>query len=151
MKLLSYANLLMNSYVVYNGKRLRYHMFSTELPPLLALGGTKAKAIMGTLRSEFGGSVEGGTEVVQIKPFASPAVLVWIVASVASRPSRSLLRALMSYTPRSAIDLIFELVDTGNGYSKSKPLIGYNKLFVASKIVVKILKLHNYPVEDEKE
>lgn len=134
------------AYVKYSGNKLKYYMFSTELPPLFIVGGAKANLLVNILRSESGSIGENGTEIVNIKPFHAPAVLVWIVASISSKPSKDLLYALMSYTPRSAVDLVFESIDIHNGYG-SKPLIPYRKLYMASKIILRILKLHNYPVE----
>ena len=138
---------IMKARIIYDGERLRYYMFSTELPPLLAVGGTKARLMMDVLRGEFGSYTEDGAEVVDLKPLVAPATLVWIVASIVSKPSKALLHALINYTPRSALDLIFELIDVDGEYSKNKPLIPPKKLYAASKAILGILKLNNHPVE----
>ena len=137
----------MRARIMYNRERLRYYMFSTELPPLIAVGGTKAGLMMNILREEFGSYAEGDAEVIDLKPFVAPATLVWIVASIASKPSKALLHALINYTPRSALDLIFELIDVNSKYVKGKPLIPPKKLYIVSKTILVILKLNNHPIE----
>jgi len=136
-----------DTYVEYDGKLLKLFLYSRELPPLIAIGGTRAAVMMKILSDRFGGSIDNGVEIVRIVPLYAPAVLVWIVASIASKPSPDLLQALVNNTPRSTVDLIFELLDAKDGYRKNKPLIPFRKLYRASRIIVGILKLQNYPVE----
>ena len=137
---------LVRAYVKYNGRKLKYYMFSDKLPPLFTIGGAKSSSLMKILREEFGSSSENGIECISIRPLTAPGVLVWIVASVSTTPSKDLLHALVEYTPRAPIELIFELIDASNGYKKNRPLILSRKLRTASKIIVQILKLLNYPV-----
>jgi len=125
-------------------------MFSEELPPLLVVGGRRAGLIMKILREELGGHVENGVESVSVKPLATPAVLVWIATSVVATPSKDLLHALITHTPRPAVELLYELIDVGDGYRKNKPLIPPKKLRITSKILIKILELLGYPVKEVK-
>jgi len=138
------------AYVRYDGRKLRFHLFSEELPPLLVVGGKNAHLIAKILREELGSYVDGGTEVISIKPLTAPAVLVWIAASSAGTPSRDLLRALIARTPKPLVDLIFELIDVSDGFRKDKPLIEPRKLRRASKILIKVLDLLGYPVKEAK-
>jgi len=137
----------MDTYIEYDGKMLKLFMFSKELPPLIAIKGEKALAIMKILSNRFGSIVDNGVETIRIAPLYTPAILVWIVASISSKPSPNLLNMLINNTPRSAVDLILELMDTQNGYKKNRPMIPYKKLYSASRIVLKLLKLHNYPID----
>lgn len=134
------------AYVKYDGKKLKYYMFSEELPPLLVVGGKRAGLIMNILREELGSYIEDGVEKISVKPLATPAVLVWIATSIASTPSRDLLHALITRTPRPLVELLFELIDIGNGYRKSRPLIPPKKLYITSRILIRILELLGYPV-----
>ena len=139
------------SYVRFNGRRLWYHVFSDRLPPLLVVNPPRAELLMGLLREELGSFVEDGVEYINVKPLQTPAVLVWIVASITATPTRELFQALKAYTPRSPIDLVFELADLEDGYKRGRPLIPPRRLREASKTVVRILKLHGYPVEVRRE
>jgi len=141
----TYTN--MSAYIEYDGNTLKYYMFSKELPPIVVIKGYKAEFIMKILSSKFESTVNNYVETISIKPFYVFNVLAWIIASISSKPSADLLQALINYTPKSVVELIFELIDTYNGYKKNKPLIPYRKLYTASRIILKILKLHNYLVE----
>jgi len=141
------ARTAVEAYVEYDGKTLKLFLYSRELPPFISVGGAKASSIMKILSNKFGSYLDNGVEIAKIAPIHVPAVLVWIAASIASKPSSHLLQALIDSTPRSAVDLLFELTDAHTGYRKNKPLIPYRKLHQASRIVLKILKLHKYPVD----
>jgi len=134
-------------YAEYDNKWLRLFLYSRELPPFIAVGGARAAAMAKILRNKFNSFSYDGVEAVKIAPLYVPAVLVWTAASIASKPSADLLEALMGSTPKSAVDLLFELVDARNSYREGKPLIPFRKLYKASKIIVEILKLQNYPVD----
>jgi len=139
----------LSGYAVYDGKKLRYHLHSRELPPLLAVGGRRAEALLKLLRAEFGGTLDGKEEVIHVSPLHAFQVLVWLTLSMSAEPSPELLRALLERTPGSAIQLVLELVDAGNGYKRGKPLIPYQKARVASAILIKIFEMYNYPVRAE--
>ncbi len=138
---------LFGASIKYYGKKLRYYTLSEELPPLLVVNGFRSSFLMGILREEFGSISEGYVEIISLKPMIAPGVLVWIVASLTAKPSKDLLRALTAYTPRAAIELVFELIEISNGYKKSRPLIRPGKLRAASKVIAQMLKLLNYPIE----
>jgi hypothetical protein len=137
---------LARAYVKYDGRKLKYYMFSDKLPPLFVVGGTKSSLLMKILREEFGSFNEDYIESINLKPLTIPGILVWIVASISTAPSKDLLHALIGYTPRATVELIFGLIDASNGYKKNRPLIPSRKLRTASKIIVQILKLLDYPV-----
>ncbi|MEM0050265.1 MAG: hypothetical protein QXW39_07025 [Candidatus Bathyarchaeia archaeon] len=136
---------VMNAYVTFDGKKLKFYMFSNELPPLLAIGGTRAKALFSILSKVFGASRNNGIEEILVKPFYVLAVLTWIVASLSTAPSEELLKELIrTGVPKSTVELIFEQLDAKNGYRKNGPLISGRKLQSLSSILAKILKLHRY-------
>ncbi|MEM1925141.1 MAG: hypothetical protein QXH44_08735 [Pyrobaculum sp.] len=135
----------MNAYVTFDGKKLKFYMFSNELPPLLAIGGARAKALFSILSKVFGASRNNGIEEILVKPFYVLAVLTWIVASLSTAPSEELLKELIrTGVPKSTVELIFEQLDAKNGYRKNGPLISRRKLQSLSSILAKILKLHRY-------
>jgi len=134
------------AYVTFDGRKLKYHLFSPDLPPLLAIGGKRAGLIMSVLREELGSYVENRVETVTVKPLNAPAVLVWIAVSVKANPSRELLHALTARTPKPAVDFLFELIDTRTGYGRSRPLIPPKKLYRASKILIQMLELLGYTI-----
>ncbi|MEM1606262.1 MAG: hypothetical protein QW794_05700 [Thermosphaera sp.] len=136
---------VMNAYVTFDGKKLKFYMFSNELPPLLAIGGARAKALFSILSKVFGASRNNGIEEILVKPFYVLAVLTWIVASLSTAPSEELLKELIrTGVPKSTVELIFEQLDAKNGYRKNGPLISRRKLQSLSSILAKILKLHRY-------
>ena len=127
---------------------MRFHMFSVELPPMLAFGGSRVERVMDVVCSEFGCTSENGLEVARLKQLQTFPVMVWLaVTATTSKPSRSLLQALLAYTPRSAIDLLLELADAETAYKRRRPLIPPRRLYAASRVLRGILRLHGYPVE----
>ena len=130
---------------LHNGK-IRFYLFSDELPPLIEIGGARAQKIAKILRDRFGSYRANGAEVIRIDPFRVLQVLVWAAASVAVEPSDDLLEALLARTPRSALNLLFELEEPGRSYTGGGPMIRYRKLRRAAKIIVDILRLEGYPV-----
>jgi len=137
---------VMEGLVKLRGGKLSFYMFSTELPPVLEVGGKRAYEIMKILREKMGSYLADGAEIVRLNPFRVSPVLVWIVASVATRPSPDLLEALLAKTPRSAVDLIFEVEEARRSYVDGGPMIRYGKLRKVASIIVDILRLEGYPV-----
>jgi len=130
---------------VRNG-RLKLYMFDKELPPILDIGGARAQKIAGILRERFDSYRVDGAEAIRIDPFRVLPVLVWVVASVAVEPSTDLLEALLTKTPKSAVNLIFESEEPGRAYINGGPMIRYWKLRRVAKIIVDILRFEGYPV-----
>jgi len=127
----------MNAYVIFAWEKLKFYMFSNELPPLLAIGGARAKALFSILSKVFGASRNNGIEEILVKPFYVLAVLTWIVASLSTAPSEQLLKELIrTGVPKSTVELIFEQLDAKNGYRKNGSLIPAKKLLAVSKVIV---------------
>ncbi|MEM4677405.1 MAG: hypothetical protein QXY55_05910 [Candidatus Korarchaeota archaeon] len=136
---------VMSAYVTFDGKKLKFYMFSNELPPLLAIGGARARALFSILSKVFGANLNNGEEEILLKSFYVLAVLTWIVASLSTTPSEELLKELIrTGVPKSTVELIFEQLDARNGYRKNGPLVSGRKLQSLSSILAKILKLHGY-------
>ncbi|MEM0377704.1 MAG: hypothetical protein QXI90_08050, partial [Thermofilum sp.] len=58
---------VMSAYVTFDGKKLKFYMFSRELPPLLAIGGARAKTLFSILSKVFGANRNNGVEEVLVK------------------------------------------------------------------------------------
>ena len=137
----------MRATIMYNGKKLMYYVFSERLPPLIVLRNSFTDKIARILLEKYGYHEDNETKIIRIPSFESPAVLVWLFTCITAKPTKELLNALLNYTPRSALDLVFEVIDTRHGYKRGRPLIPPRYARAASKIVSRILALHGYPVE----
>ncbi len=142
---------VLEAVVKHRGDELHFYTLSEELPPLFVVKSPRTKQMMRVLRNTFRSSYDkSGTEIIVVDPFSAPGTMVWIVASITAKPAKELLDALLSYTPRSAIESIYELIETDpESYRAGKPLIKPEKLRNISKTLTQILKQHNFPIEEQ--
>lgn len=127
-------------FVVFNGK-VSYHIISREYPPLFSYGGRRAEAAFKILRSEMGATIDGSAEVVQLGPFTIFPAMIFLAVAPAIEPSRDLLHKLMARTPKSAVDLIFEVSDAER-IKAGGPLIPPRILIRVARVLMEILQVN---------
>ena len=98
-------------FIVKKSSKIAYHLIQKDYPPLFAVGGKRAEAAFKILASEIGYTEEDGAQVIQLGPFVLYPAMVFLAVSPAVEPSVDLWYRLQSKTPKSAVDLIYEVAD----------------------------------------
>lgn len=127
-------------FVVFKNK-VSYHMISKEYPPLFSNGGKRAEKAFKILSSEIGYTEEDGAKIVQLGPFVVFPAMVFLAVSAAVEPTTELWYMLMTRTPKSAVDLLFEVADAER-LKTGGPLIPPRTMMRVARILAEILRVN---------
>ncbi len=129
----------------FDGRSLELLLDRRGLPPILRIRGSKARELFAILSRKYDGvRVDSDAELL-IPLQHLPAVSVWLLSTLTTKPSEETLDRLVESTPRILADVVWELVRLSGARSdkgRRMAMIDYKMALVGSKIVKEMLKLY---------